>query len=118
MAVMCGCSFVWRQSCNAPGEGFLTYGTLSNPHYLPIQPGGGEVGDAIDRCIKRVEREWKKWEMDELYAVRINMHSCYSAGSFSQMNDLHFLTWLIPCPSPSRLWLDTWMCLHLEEKTL
>ena len=28
------------------------YGTLSNPHYLPIQLGGVGVGDAIDRCIK------------------------------------------------------------------
>ena len=28
------------------------YGTLSNSHYLPIQLGGGGVGDAIDRCIK------------------------------------------------------------------
>ena len=35
-------------SGNAPGEG---HSTLSNPHYFPMQPGGGGVGDAIDRCI-------------------------------------------------------------------
>ena len=68
--------YVWVLLCvetviQCPRGGILDMVLCQIPTISLSNPGGGEVVDAVDRCIKRVEREWKKWEIDELYAVRI-----------------------------------------------
>ena len=114
--------FQWRESplswhcSNWPAQNAIGRAPLTKAHQCCLQWWNVSHGSLA--CCWIITSELLQVLSHNFPSWYVGMHSCYSAGSSNQMNDLHFLTWLIPCPSPSRPWLDTWMCLHLEEKIL